>query len=105
MNLAMVIAVYASIREELGLPPRFPGSAECCGKLAPMTDAAQLATGSEWATDHATSATAFNLTYSVRFEQAEKSAKHSALRRSRSCINHRCPAVPLDEDRCRAAEH
>ncbi|WP_138465761.1 SDR family oxidoreductase [Poseidonocella sp. HB161398] len=62
MNLAMVIAVYAAICKELGLPLRFPGSATCYGKLAQVTDAAQLARGSAWAATGAPGGTAYNLT-------------------------------------------
>lgn len=62
MNLAMVIAVYASISKALGLPLRFPGSAVCYGKLAQVTDAAQLARGSQWAALHGQSGEAYNLT-------------------------------------------
>jgi nucleoside-diphosphate-sugar epimerase len=62
MNLAMVIAVYASISKALGLPLRFPGTATCYGKLAQVTDAAQLARGSEWAALHARGGQAYNLT-------------------------------------------
>ncbi len=62
MNLAMVIAVYASISKRLGLPLRFPGSAVCYGKLAQVTDAGQLAAGSLWAAEHAQAGEAYNLT-------------------------------------------
>ncbi|WP_269522984.1 SDR family oxidoreductase [Coraliomargarita parva] len=62
MNLAMVIAVYASICKELGLPLRFPGSRECYGKLAQVTDAGQLARGSAWAAMEAEGKKAYNLT-------------------------------------------
>jgi len=62
MNLAMVIAVYAAICKELGLPLRFPGSPGCYGKLAQVTDAAQLARGSVWAATEADGDTAYNLT-------------------------------------------
>lgn len=62
MNLAMVIAVYASISKALGLPLRFPGSAACYGKLAQVTDAAQLARGSAWAATLARGGEAYNLT-------------------------------------------
>lgn len=62
MNLAMVIAVYAAICKELGLPLRFPGSATCYGKLAQVTDSAQLARGSAWAAREATGGAAYNLT-------------------------------------------
>lgn len=62
MNLSMVIAVYAAICKELGLPLRFPGSATCYGKLAQVTDAAQLAQGAAWAATRAPGDTAYNLT-------------------------------------------
>ena len=62
MNLAMVIAVYATICKELGLPLRFPGSVDCYGKLAQVTDATQLAKGSTWAATNASGATAYNMT-------------------------------------------
>lgn len=62
MNLAMVIAVYAAISKELGLPLRFPGTATCYGRLAQVSSAAQLARGSEWAALHAPGGEAYNLT-------------------------------------------
>ncbi|QSN64504.1 SDR family oxidoreductase [Caballeronia sp. M1242] len=62
MNLSMVIAVYAAISKELGLPLRFPGTATCYGKLAQVTDAAQLARGSVWAATDAPGGESYNLT-------------------------------------------
>ncbi len=62
MNLAMVIAVYAAICKELGLPLRFPGTPTCYGKLAQVADAAQLARGSTWAATEAKGDTAYNIT-------------------------------------------
>ncbi|MGI3170700.1 SDR family oxidoreductase [Pseudooceanicola sp. C21-150M6] len=62
MNLAMVIAVYAAICKELGLPLRFPGSVGCYGRLAQVTDAGQLARGSVWAATDAQAGSAYNLT-------------------------------------------
>lgn len=62
MNLSMVIAVYAAISKELGLPLRFPGTPDCYNRLAQVTDASQLAAGSLWAADHATADEAYNLT-------------------------------------------
>ncbi|TMV85853.1 SDR family oxidoreductase [Thioclava sp. BHET1] len=62
MNLAMVIAVYATICKELGLPLRFPGTAACYGKLAQVTASQQLASGSAWAATEAQGGTAYNLT-------------------------------------------
>jgi len=67
MNLSMLIAVYASISKELGLPLRFPGTAECYGKLAQVTDALQLARGSVWAATKAPSGESYNLTNSDIF--------------------------------------
>ncbi|WP_084163902.1 SDR family oxidoreductase [Olivibacter sitiensis] len=50
MNLAMVIAVYASICRELNLPFRFPGkSGRAYHHLMEMTDAALLAKATVWA--------------------------------------------------------
>lgn len=62
MNLSMVIAVYAAISKELGLPLRFPGTVDCYGRLAQVTDSAQLAAGSEWAAENASGGEAYNLT-------------------------------------------
>ena len=62
MNLTMVIAVYAAICKELGLPLRFPGTPVCYGKLAQVTDAGQLARASEWAATGAPGNEAYNLT-------------------------------------------
>ncbi|PXW24737.1 SDR family oxidoreductase [Paraburkholderia caballeronis] len=62
MNLSMLIAVYASISKELGLPLRFPGTAACYEKLAQVTDAAQLARGSVWAATAAPGGESYNLT-------------------------------------------
>lgn len=62
MNLAMVIAVYATICKELGLPLKFPGTETCYGKLAQVTDAEQLKDGSIWAALHGDSNEAYNLT-------------------------------------------
>jgi len=62
MNLSMLIAVYASISKELGLPLRFPGTAACYDRLAQVTDAAQLARGSVWAATAAPGGECYNLT-------------------------------------------
>ncbi|RWR31290.1 SDR family oxidoreductase [Sinirhodobacter populi] len=82
MNLSMVIAVYAAISKELGMPLRFPGTADCYGRLAQVTDAAQLAAGSEWAADHATGGEAYNLTNGDLFRWSqlwEKIARHLGM--------------------------
>jgi nucleoside-diphosphate-sugar epimerase len=49
MNLAMVIAVYAVISKELGLPLRFPGTEKAYRALYQVTSADILAKASIWA--------------------------------------------------------
>lgn len=49
MNLALSIAVYASICKELGIPLRFPGKPGAYNKLIEMTDAGLLAKATVWA--------------------------------------------------------
>jgi nucleoside-diphosphate-sugar epimerase len=49
MNLAMVIAVYATISNELGLPLRFPGTEKAYRALYQLTSANILAEASIWA--------------------------------------------------------
>ncbi|SMD26725.1 SDR family oxidoreductase [Kibdelosporangium aridum] len=49
MNLAMVIAIYAAMSKELGLPLRFPGKPGAYGTLLEMTDAGLLAKATVWA--------------------------------------------------------
>jgi nucleoside-diphosphate-sugar epimerase len=63
MNLAMVIAVYASISKELGIPLRFPGSPGAYTSLIEMTDADLLAKATVWAaTSEDTRNQAYNIT-------------------------------------------
>lgn len=63
MNLAMVIAIYASISKELGLPLRFPGKPGAYNSLLEMTDAGLLARATVWAaTDERCANQAFNIT-------------------------------------------
>ena len=63
MNLAMVIAVYASISKELGIPLRFPGKPGAYTSLIEMTDAGLLAKATVWAaTDPACANQAYNIT-------------------------------------------
>ncbi len=50
MNLSMVIAVYASISRELGLPLRFPGTPDAYTALYQVTSGDILAQATEWAT-------------------------------------------------------
>ncbi|MDM1293029.1 SDR family oxidoreductase [Sphingobacterium sp. N143] len=49
MNLALLIAVYATISKELGLPLRFPGKLGAYDALLEMTDASLLAKATVWA--------------------------------------------------------
>jgi nucleoside-diphosphate-sugar epimerase len=49
MNLALVIAVYAAICRELGIPLRFPGAPGAYTSLLEMTDAGLLARATAWA--------------------------------------------------------
>lgn len=63
MNLVMVIAVYASMCKELGLPLRFPGRPGAYDTLLEMTDAGLLARATVWAaTEPACADQAFNIT-------------------------------------------
>jgi nucleoside-diphosphate-sugar epimerase len=62
MNLAIVIAVYASMCRELGVPLRFPGAPGAYTSLLEMTDAGLLAEATVWAaTDPAGANQAFNI--------------------------------------------
>ena len=63
MNMATVIAVYASLCRELGLPLRFPGSTEAYHAIMEMTDAELLAKAMVWAaTNDQCNGQAFNIT-------------------------------------------
>jgi nucleoside-diphosphate-sugar epimerase len=62
MNCIMVLAVYAAISKELGLPLRFPGTPDCYGRLAQVTDSGLLARASAWAAIEAPSNQAYNVT-------------------------------------------
>jgi nucleoside-diphosphate-sugar epimerase len=63
MNLAMVIAVYASMSKHLGIPLRFPGKPGAYHSLIEMTDADLLAKATEWAATNPDSADqAYNIT-------------------------------------------
>ncbi|WP_426940016.1 hypothetical protein [Pseudarthrobacter sp. S6] len=60
---AMVIAVYASISKELGIPFRFPGKAGAYTSLIEMTDLGLLAEATVWAaTNPEGQNQAFNIT-------------------------------------------
>ena len=62
MNLALAIAVYASMSKELGIPLRFPGKPGAYDRLLEMTDAGLLARATVWAATEARCANqAFNI--------------------------------------------
>jgi nucleoside-diphosphate-sugar epimerase len=62
MNLAMVIAVYATISKHLDVPLRFPGRPGAYHSLIEMTDAGLLAHAMVWAaTDPAAANQAYNI--------------------------------------------
>jgi nucleoside-diphosphate-sugar epimerase len=72
MNLAMVIAVYAAISKELGLPLRFPGKPGAYESLLEMTDAGLLARATVWAaTDERCTNQAFNINNGDLFRWSE----------------------------------
>lgn len=63
MNLALVIAIYATISKALGIPLRFPGKPDAYDKLIDFTDAGLLAHATVWAaTNPDSSNQAFNIT-------------------------------------------
>ncbi len=63
MNLTLVIALYAAISRELGLPLRFPGSTDAYERLFEVTDAGLLARATLWAAaTPVCAAEAFNVT-------------------------------------------
>ena len=62
MNLAMVIAVYAVISKELGLPLRFPGTEKAYRALYQVTSADILARAMAWA---GTNASAQNQIFNI----------------------------------------
>jgi len=63
MNLVLVIAIYAVISKELGLPLRFPGKLGAYDKLLDLTDAGLLARATVWAATNSQCANqAFNIT-------------------------------------------
>lgn len=76
MNLAMVIAIYASMSKELGIPLRFPGKPGAYHTLLEMTDADLLARATVWAaTDERCANQAFNITNGDLFRWNELWAK------------------------------
>jgi nucleoside-diphosphate-sugar epimerase len=72
MNLAMVIAVYAAMCRELGVPLRFPGRPGAYHSLIEMTDAGLLARATVWAATEARCANeAFNINNGDIFRWSE----------------------------------
>ena len=72
MNLAMVIAIYAAMSKELGLPLRFPGKPGAYHSLLEMTDAGLLARATIWAaTDPRCANQAFNVNNGDLFRWSE----------------------------------
>ncbi len=79
MNLANLIAVYASICKEEGLPLRFPGSPKAYNVLVNVTGTEILSKGMEWAaTQDETSEEIFNITNGdvFRWKQAFEKFGH-----------------------------
>lgn len=70
-SLPLLIAVYAAISKELGLPLRFPGTQAAYDALMQVTDAGLLAEGMTWAaTSPEAAGEAFNLTNGDAFRWA-----------------------------------
>ncbi|MGD1950060.1 MAG: SDR family oxidoreductase [Leptolyngbyaceae cyanobacterium] len=70
-SLPLLIAVYATISKELGLPLRFPGTQAAYNALCQVTDAGLLAQGMTWAATSPNAANeAFNLTNGDAFRWA-----------------------------------
>jgi len=79
MNLAIAIAVYASMSKEFGLPLRFPGKPGAYDKIIEMTDAGLLARATVWAaTDERCANQAFNITNGDLFRWNEMWPKIAA---------------------------
>lgn len=72
MNLAIVIAIYATISKALNLPLRFPGKPGAYDSLIEMTDAGLLARATVWAASNENCANqAFNITNGDLFRWSE----------------------------------
>ncbi len=72
MNLAVAIAVYASVSKRLGLPLRFPGKPGAYDSLLEMTDAGLLARATVWAaTEPRCANQAFNINNGDLFRWSE----------------------------------
>ncbi|MFB6724998.1 SDR family oxidoreductase [Kribbella sp. NPDC056345] len=72
MNLAVAIAVYASLSKELGVPLRFPGKPGAYDALLEVTDSGLLANAAVWAaTAPAAANQAFNIANGDLFRWSE----------------------------------
>jgi nucleoside-diphosphate-sugar epimerase len=79
MNLAMVIAVYATISKHLDVPLRFPGKTGAYHSLIEMTDAGLLARAMVWAaTDPRAANQAYNISNGDLFRWEEMWPKLAA---------------------------
>ena len=80
MNLALVIAVYASISKELRIPLRFPGKPGAYTSLIEMTDADLLAKATAWAaTNPGSRNQAYNVTNGDMFRWSSMWPKIAAF--------------------------
>ncbi|WP_394846953.1 SDR family oxidoreductase [Pendulispora brunnea] len=72
MNLAMVIAIYATMSKELGVPLRFPGKRGAYDNLLEVVDAGLLARATVWAaTDPRCANQVFNINNGDLFRWSE----------------------------------
>jgi nucleoside-diphosphate-sugar epimerase len=79
MNLAIAIAVYATLSKALGVPLRFPGKPGAYDSLIEMTDAGLLARAMVWAATTPSCANqAFNITNGDLFRWSEMWPKIAA---------------------------
>ncbi|MDG3007562.1 SDR family oxidoreductase [Paludisphaera mucosa] len=91
MNLAMVIAVYATLSKELGLPLRFPGPLGAYRALYQVTSADVLARATDWAgTTPAAREEVYNITNGDSFRW-----EHLWPRIARMFDMETAPPVPL----------
>ncbi|WP_223833497.1 SDR family oxidoreductase [Pedobacter riviphilus] len=96
MNLLSVIAVYASISKELGLPLRFPGKLGAYDKLLDITDARLLAKATVWAaTNPACANQAFNITNGDLIRWNDLWPKIAAYFKMDTALRFKCLCKPL----------
>lgn len=93
MNLAVAIAVYASISKELGLPLRFPGKPGAYDHLLEMTDAGLLARATVWA---ATNPRCANQAFNIN--NGDGPRRPAACRVSRECPAGAAAFVPTSQE-------